>query len=234
VARASSKTGSGGIRNGVLVDLEAIRSSGRKVLTEAEVKTLLRERGIATTSFVTPTRDELDSLDIHFPVAVKVCSPEIMHKSDVGGVYLNVHDRREMIKSYEEIKSRFPDADVLVEPMVGKGFEVIVGVTDDPTFGQCIMFGSGGVLANLIQDVSFRKTPIAREDAKEMIEETKASSVFEGFRGIKADLDSAVDMLLNVSSLATELDGLLDQLDLNPVVLGPEGCVAVDAKMVLR
>ena len=216
------------------MDLDAIRSSGRKVLTEAEVKTLLRERGIATTSFVTPARSELDSLDIQFPVAVKVCSPDIIHKSDVGGVYLNVHDRREMIESYDEIKSRFPEADVLVEPMVKKGFEVIVGVTNDPVFGQCIMFGSGGVLANLIQDVSFRKTPITREDAIEMIEETKASKVFEGFRDIRADLDSAVDMLLSVSSLAVELDGRLDQLDLNPVVLGPSGCIAVDAKMILK
>lgn len=216
------------------MDLDGIRSSGRKVLTEAEVKTLLRERGIATTQFVTPTREELDSLDIKFPVAVKVCSAEIMHKSDVGGVYLNVHDRREMVESYDEIKARFPEADVLVEPMVGKGFEVIVGVADDPTFGQCIMFGSGGVLANLIQDVSFRKTPIMREDALEMIEETKARSVFEGFRGIKADLDSAVDMLLGVSALAMEMDGGLAQLDLNPVVLGAEGCIAVDAKMVLK
>jgi len=149
-------------------------------------------------------------------------------------VYLNVHDRREMIESYDEIKSRFPEADVLVEPMVKKGFEVIVGVTNDPVFGQCIMFGSGGVLANLIQDVSFRKTPITREDAIEMIEETKASKVFEGFRDIRADLDSAVDMLLSVSSLAVELDGRLDQLDLNPVVLGPSGCIAVDAKMILK
>ncbi|MDD1769821.1 MAG: acetate--CoA ligase family protein [Methanomassiliicoccales archaeon] len=216
------------------MDLDAIRSSGRMVLTEAEVKTLLREKGIATTSFVTPTREELDSLDIHFPVAVKVCSADIMHKSDVGGVYLNVHDRREMVESYEEIKSRFPEAEVLVEPMVAKGFEVIVGVADDPTFGQCIMFGSGGVLANLIQDVSFRKTPIAREDALEMIAETKARSVFEGVRGMKAELVSAVDMLLRVSDLATEMDGRLDQLDLNPVVLGAEGCIAVDAKMILK
>ncbi len=216
------------------MDVKAIRDSGRKVLTEAEVKTLLRERGIATTSFVTPTRDELDSLDIKFPAAVKVCSPDIIHKSDVGGVYLNVHDRREMIESYDEIKSRFPEADVLVEPMVEKGFEVIVGVTNDPVFGQCIMFGSGGVLANLINDVSFRKTPIRREDAKEMIEETKSRSVFQGFRGIRADLDSAVDMLLRVSALAVEMDGGLDQLDLNPVVLGPSSCVAVDAKMILR
>jgi acyl-CoA synthetase (NDP forming) len=216
------------------MDLDSIRSSGRKVLSEAEVKTLLRERGISTTSFVTPSRSELDSLDIRFPVAVKVCSPDIIHKSDVGGVYLNVHDRREMIESYDDIKSRFPEADVLVEPMVGTGFEVIVGVTNDPVFGQCIMFGSGGILANLIQDVSFRKTPIAREDALEMIEETKASRVFQGFRGIKADLDSAVEMLLSVSLLATELDGSLDQFDLNPVVLQESGCVAVDAKMILR
>jgi len=173
-------------------------------------------------------------LALDLPVAVKVCSPDVIHKSDVGGVYLNVHDRREMKESFDEIKSRFPEAEVLIEPMIGKGLEVIVGVTRDPIFGQCIMFGSGGVLANLMQDVSFRKTPIAREDAIEMIEETKARSFFRGFRGIKADLDSTIDMLLSVSSLAVELDGRLDQLDLNPVVLGESGYIAVDAKMILR
>lgn len=216
------------------MDIDSLRSAGRTSLSEAEVKTLLREKGIKTTAFTTPKRSDLDTLEIDFPVVVKVCSPDVLHKSDQGGVFLDVRDRGEMISRYDDITRRFPMAEVLIEPMEKKGFEVIVGLTNDPSFGQCIMFGSGGVMANLIQDVSFRSVPIESKDAKEMIHETKARHVFEGFRGLKADLDSTVDLLVRVSEMGDELKDHLDQLDLNPVILYQDGYVVVDAKMVLR
>jgi len=216
------------------LDIDSLRSAGRTSLSEAEVKALLRERGIKTTAFTTPKRSDLDTLEIDFPVAVKVCSPGVLHKSDQDGVFLDVRDRGEMISRYDDLTKRFPGAEVLIEPMEKKGFEVIVGLTNDPNFGQCIMFGSGGVMANLIQDVSFRSVPIESKDAEEMIQETKARHVFEGFRGLKADLGSTVDLLIRVSEMGDELKGHLDQLDLNPVILHQDGYVVVDAKMVLR
>ncbi|HTY47904.1 MAG TPA: acetate--CoA ligase family protein [Methanomassiliicoccales archaeon] len=215
------------------MDLDSIARSGRKTLSEAEAKTLLREHGVKTTAFVIPEREELQSLNIEFPVAVKVCSPDVMHKSDKGGVFLDVRNRDELRLRYDEILGRFPGSKVLVEPMARKGFEAIVGLVRDKGFGLCILFGSGGVLANLIQDASFRKLPVTAEDAAEMISETKAKAVFEGFRDLKADLSSTTRMLLAVSEMGTRLGDKIDQMDLNPVILRADGYEVVDAKVIL-
>jgi len=215
------------------LDLDSIARSGRKTLSEDEAKTLLREHGVKTTAFVIPEREELQSLNIEFPVAVKVCSPDVMHKSDKGGVFLDVRNRDELRLRYDEILGRFPGSKVLVEPMARKGFEAIVGLVRDKGFGLCILFGSGGVLANLIQDASFRKLPITAEDAAEMISETKAKAVFEGFRDLKADLSSTTKMLLAVSEMGTRLGDKIDQMDLNPVILRADGYEVVDAKVIL-
>ena len=215
------------------MDLDSIARSGRKTLSEAEAKTLLGEHGVKTTAFVIPEREELQSLNIEFPVAVKVCSPDVMHKSDKGGVFLDVRNRDELRLRYDEILGRFPGSKVLVEPMARKGFEAIVGLVRDKGFGLCILFGSGGVLANLIQDASFRKLPITAEDAAEMISETKAKAVFEGFRDLKADLSSTTKMLLAVSEMGTRLGDKIDQMDLNPVILRADGYEVVDAKVIL-
>ncbi|HXZ23317.1 MAG TPA: acetate--CoA ligase family protein [Methanomassiliicoccales archaeon] len=215
------------------MDLDSIARSGRKTLSEDEAKTLLREHGVKTTAFVIPEREELQSLNIEFPVAVKVCSPDVMHKSDKGGVFLDVRNRDELRLRYDEILGRFPGSKVLVEPMARKGFEAIVGLVRDKGFGLCILFGSGGVLANLIQDASFRKLPITAEDAAEMISETKAKAVFEGFRDLKADLSSTTKMLLAVSEMGTRLGDKIDQMDLNPVILRADGYEVVDAKVIL-
>jgi len=218
---------------GAALDLDSIARSGRKTLSEAEAKTLLREHGVKTTAFVIPEREELQSLNIEFPVAVKVCSPDVMHKSDKGGVFLDVRNRDELRLRYDEILGRFPGSKVLVEPMARKGFEAIVGLVRDKGFGLCILFGSGGVLANLIQDASFRKLPVTAEDAAEMISETKAKAVFEGFRDLKADLSSTTRMLLAVSEMGTRLGDKIDQMDLNPVILRADGYEVVDAKVIL-
>lgn len=203
-------------------------------LSEAEVKDLLRKKGITTTKFQLPKREDLDSLIIEFPVAVKVCSSKIIHKTDVGGVFLDIGSREELKQSFDLIKERFPDSEVLVEPMEKKGPEVIIGLIDDKDFGLSIMFGMGGVMAELYKDVSFRKLPISKYDAMEMIEETKAIAFFKGFRGLKADEGAIIDLLLMISRLGLELEGRLSQLDLNPVILREKGYVVVDAKLVLK
>ncbi|MDD1768845.1 MAG: acetate--CoA ligase family protein [Methanomassiliicoccales archaeon] len=216
------------------MDLGSARKQGRKGLSESEVKSLLRSHGVKTTDFRTPRREELESLDVRFPVAVKVCSSDILHKTELGGVFLNVKNREEMIARFDEIRSKFPDASVLIEPMERPGIEVIIGLFKDPNFGLSIMFGMGGVLTELYKDVSFRLVPIGRMDADEMINEIKAEKVFRGFRGMKADRDSLLNLLVEISSMGNEFEDHINQLDLNPVFVRDADCVVVDAKLMLE
>lgn len=202
-------------------------------LPEAKAKELLKRRGILTTNFLVPLRSELESLPLKYPLAVKVSSPKVLHKTEVGGVFLDVASPEELKARFDQIRDKFPEADVLVESMEPKGPEVIVGLLRDRDFGLCIMFGIGGVMAELYKDVSFRRLPISRRDAEEMLEETKASAFFEGFRGFVADRGAVLDLLQKVSDLGIGTKGL-EQLDLNPVILRSEGYVVVDAKMVVR
>jgi acyl-CoA synthetase (NDP forming) len=207
--------------------------SASRALSEAETKQLLRARGILTTNFLLPRRSELGELPLSYPLAVKVSSTKVLHKTEVGGLFLDVATSDELLRRYDQIMARFPDADVLVESMEPKGPEVIVGVLHDKDFGPCIMFGMGGVMAELYKDVSFRRLPITKEDAEEMLGESKASAFFQGFRGFFADREAMLDLLLRVSSMAMEKKDL-EQLDLNPVILRESGYVVVDAKMVLK
>jgi len=205
---------------------------GSKGLSEAEAKDLLRKNGVMTTRYLVPRRNQLSKIGLDFPLAVKVSSSKILHKTEVGGVFLDIRTPEELLLRYDQIRAKFPDADVLVETMEPKGPEVIVGLLRDKDFGLCVMFGMGGVMAELYKDVSFRKLPISRKDAEEMLEGSKASAFFDGFRGFVADRQAILDLLQKVSRMAMELDGL-EQLDLNPVILREKGYVVVDAKIVL-
>jgi acyl-CoA synthetase (NDP forming) len=216
------------------LDLGALARAGRKSLSEAETKTLLREHGIPTTDFRLPDEDELPDLDIRYPVAVKVSSPTIQHKTEVGGVILDVRDRDELKQAYRSIAARFPNAKVLVEPMEKGEVGAIIGLLHDPAFGIAIMVGAGGIMTELYEDVSFRAVPIEAADADEMLSELRAAPLFQGFRGIKVDRVALVELLVAVSALGQELGEHIDQLDLNPVIVKEKGCVAVDAKLVLR
>jgi len=207
--------------------------SASRALSEAEAKQLLKARGILTTRFLLPRRSELSDLPLSYPLAVKVSSAKVLHKTEVGGLFLDVATPDELLRRYDQIVARFPEAEVLVESMEPKGPEVIVGVLHDKDFGPCIMFGMGGVMAELYKDVSFRRLPITRKDAEEMLGESKASAFFQGFRGFVADREAMLDLLLNVSNLAMEKKDM-EQLDLNPVILREDGYVVVDAKMVLK
>jgi len=219
---------------GVPLDLGSAREQGRRGLSESEVKGLLRNYGVKTTDFRIPTREELESLDIQFPVVVKVCSPDILHKTELGGVFLNVKNRTEMIEKFDLIKSKFPGASVLIEPMEKPGIEVILGLFKDPNFGLSIMFGMGGVLTELYRDVSFRLVPIGDLDADEMVSEIKAEKVFRGFRGMRTDREALINLLVKISSMGDELREHINQLDLNPVFVRETDCVVVDAKLMLE
>ncbi|MDH7507971.1 MAG: acetate--CoA ligase family protein [Methanomassiliicoccales archaeon] len=216
------------------MDIVELRQQGRRNLSEYEVKTILRDYGIKTTNFTILSRDQIESAEINFPVAVKVCSSDIMHKTDVGGVFLNVRNREELRRYHDIITSRFPGASVLVEPMEKPGVEVIVGLVKDKTFGMSIMFGIGGVLTELYNDVSFRLVPITRFDAEEMIDEIKAQKLFRGFRNVKTDRESLLNLLVKVARFGDEYEEHINQLDLNPVFVREYDTIVIDAKLVLE
>jgi hypothetical protein len=204
-------------------------------LAENEVKDLLKSYGIRTTKYKLVNKlEDLDKLDLKFPVALKVCSNKILHKTDVGGVKLGIKDLKELRKIFKEFKEKFPKENFLVDKMEKKGVEIIIGLVQDPTFGLSIMFGMGGIFTELYKDVTFRVVPIVRYDAEQMIEEIKGKKLLEGFRNIHANKTLAIDLIMKVSKIGKELMNHIDQMDLNPVfIYGDDYCV-VDAKLILK
>ena len=147
-------------------------------LAENEVKDLLKRYGIKTTKYkVVVKESDLENLGLKFPVALKVCSNKILHKTDVGGVKLDIKNMDELVKNFREFRKRFAKEKLLVDEMVEKGVEVIIGLVQDPTFGLSIMCGVGGIFTELYQDVTFRVVPIDKYDAEEMLEEIKKVGV---------------------------------------------------------
>ena len=214
--------------------VESVQKSGRKALAENEVKELLRASGIPTTDFQVVRRfEEIDQKKLKFPVVMKVCSPNILHKTDVGGVVLDV-TRESVAQEFAKMRERFPNETILVEPMQDGRVEIIIGLINDRTFGLTIMFGLGGIYTEVYKDVTFRVVPIKREDADEMLKEIKAAPILEGFRKIKVDREAIVNLLMKVSALGEKYRDRLDQMDLNPVFVKEKGLVVVDAKMLLK
>ena len=179
------------------------------------------------------------SAKIGFPVVMKISSPDILHKTDVGGVKLNIASRREAEDAFVEITSnvrRFmPDAfirGVMIYEMVRGGREVILGVTYDRTFGHMIMFGLGGIYVEVLKDVSFRIIPVTRREALSMVNETKSSALLRGTRGEKpVDIEAIVEGILNLSCLITDFPAIRE-LDVNPFVALEKGAIALDTRIV--
>jgi acyl-CoA synthetase (NDP forming) len=204
-------------------------------LAENEVKELLNAYKIKTTKFkVISKESEIDNLNLSFPVALKVCSSEILHKTDVGGVKLNIENKKELKKTFKKFKNKFPKEKFLVDQMVEKGVEIIVGLVQDSTFGLSIMAGIGGIYTELYKDVSFRVVPIEEIDAKEMVEEIKGKALLEGFRNINADKDLVIELIQKVAKIGEELIDKIDQMDLNPVFIYENSYCVVDAKLILK
>jgi hypothetical protein len=204
-------------------------------LAENEVKDLLKTYNIKTTKYEIVNKiEELDEINLKFPIALKVCSNKILHKTDIGGVKLGIKDMPELKKDFKEFKRKFPKENLLVDQMVEKGVEVIIGLVQDPTFGLSIMFGVGGIYTELYEDVSFRVIPIDRYDSEQMIEEIKGKKLLEGFRNIPANKKLVIELILNVSKIGYKLIDKIDQMDLNPVFVYKDSYCVVDAKLILK
>jgi len=223
--------------------IENAEKENRKVLTEVECREILKEYGIPVPEGVlVRSKEELKEAfeNIGAPAVMKIVSPEIIHKSDVGGVLLKIQSYEEALEAYEQIienvRKRVPEArieGVLLQKMVPDGIELIIGATFTPQFGHAIMFGLGGVFVEVLRDVSFRILPISEEEAREMIEEIKGKAVLKGIRGrAPADVEALVKILLSVSELLKEHPEIVE-LDLNPVIALESGAFAVDARMII-
>jgi acetyltransferase len=214
-------------------------------LTEFDAKKILEGYGIPVTREALATSAEMAvrlAREIGYPVALKIQSPQIMHKTEACGIVLNVSSDREVRAAYRDILSRAKNylrnapaliQGVLVQEMLKDGVEVIIGSTRDPVFGHVLMFGLGGIFVEAMKDVSFRITPLGRKDAVEMVREIKGYSVLQGMRGkAPVDFNALVDVILRVSALVTDHGGSIQELDINPLVVSAAGAKVVDALIV--
>ena len=196
---------------------------------------------ITTITVATSEEDAIKAAEkIGYPIVLKIVSPQVLHKSDAGGVLINIKDEEGLREGYntilKNVKKHVPDAEItgiLVQEMAPMGTEVIVGSTNDPTFGPTIMFGLGGIFVEILKDVSFRLAPITKMDAEEMVKEIKAYKILEGARGMPpVDQETIVEILLATSKMLMECPEI-KELDMNPVLVYEEGARIVDARIIL-
>ncbi len=220
-------------------------AAGKPALDAAECRTLLDAYGIRTPQeylSVDPSDAASFAERIGYPVVLKIISPDILHKSDIGGVIVGVADEQGVREGFDAIlqrtKASYPDAHIRgiqVQEMVRGGQQVIVGIKRDPTFGPLVMFGLGGIYVEALADVSFRLAPLTAEDAEAMIDEVRSARLLRGLRGAPpADRAALVDAIVRIGRLAAEHDEITE-LDVNPLLVLPrgEGAVAVDARAIL-
>ena len=216
----------------------------QNLLTEVESKALLKKAGIPVVE-TKLARSKKEAISISnamgFPVVLKISSTDVVHKSDSGGVKLGLANTTQVGKAYNEIlssvKQAYPKArieGVSVQSMAPPGVEVIVGMSKDAQFGPVLMFGLGGILVEVLKDVSFRIVPVTLRDARAMIREIKGYPVLEGYRGQKPASIPALEKLIIKVSQFVEKNPQIRELDLNPIFAYPDKAVAVDARIILE
>lgn len=220
------------------------RREGRTLLTEIESKELIKEAGInVVETRLAATREEALKFaqECGLPVGLKICSIDVVHKSDAGGVKLNLKSVEDVAKAcddiYQSVSQKVPNARIqglAVEPMAKPGVEVIIGMSKDPQFGPVIVFGLGGIMVEVIKDVALRIAPLSPRDAREMIREIKGYMMLTGYRG-QPPVDTATleKWLVNISQFVMAHPEI-KEIDLNPIFAYPEGAVAVDARVILE
>ncbi len=215
-----------------------------KVITEDVSKSILKSYGVKVPPYALATTAKeavKASKKIGFPLVMKIVSPQILHKTDAGGVKVGVADAKEVKKTFDQILKSVKKYDkkaeikgILLEKMVPKGVEMIVGLQVDPQFGPVIMAGLGGVMTEVFKDVAWRMLPITQADAKSMIEELKSSKLFKGFRGsAPIDMDMLAKALVQIGKIGTDNAVYVNSIDFNPIVVYPKSYYVVDAKIIL-
>ena len=220
---------------------EKTKQENRSWLLEHEAKQVLQNMNI----LIPPSKlvlNEVEAIEsakeFGFPVVLKLMSKDVMHKTDSGAVVIGLSNEQEVKETYSDFMRRFDNveiAGVLVEKMVKKGLELIIGTSTDSTFGPVILFGVGGVLVEAIKDVVFRLCPVTKEQALDAIEEIKAKILLEGFRGQpKVNKEQLSDLLVKISQLAWENRDFIAEMDINPIIANEDGIFPVDARIILK
>jgi len=224
--------------------LQKASAEGRSTLYPNEAQQICRLHCISTPkSYLVSNLQEaaLKAKRIGFPVVLKIVSPQIIHKSDVGGVILNVRSESELKVQYKkmtaDVSNKVPSAKILgvsVEKMMPSSTEFIVGALRDAQFGPTIMFGVGGIFTEIYNDVAFRVAPIDKIDAWNLIHSLNGSRILEGVRGNRRiNPEAIINLLLKVSELITEHNSI-NQIDLNPVMAYPDAVCAVDTRIIVK
>ena len=215
-----------------------------KVITEEAAKSILKKYKISVPGFSLVNSSQQaakDAKKLGFPLVMKVVSPQILHKTDVGGVKVGIDNVADVKKIFNDMHGRFSkkkDVDVkgiLLEKMVPKGVELIVGIQNEPQFGPVIMVGLGGVLTEIFKDVAFRMLPITTADAKSMLNELKGFQILKGFRGSKpVDLNMLAKALVQIGKIGVDNADYINSINFNPIVVYPKSYKVVDAKIILN
>ena len=214
-------------------------NEGRTALSEHESKEILASYQIPVSKEIAVNNAETlmkAVQEIGYPLVLKGCSSEISHKTEKGLIRLDIRNDNEAKEAFEEIIRRMGDAkgSVLVQEMVKGQRELVIGLTRDPQFGPCVMFGLGGIFTEILKDISFRLAPLEKKDALDMMQDIKGHKILDAIRGMEAaDKDMLVDILINVGKIGLENEAV-KEIDINPVILSGSRPVAVDALIVLE
>jgi acetyltransferase len=244
IARMRIPTAEAKVRAPVRGLFEKVRNEKRSSLLETESRELLKEYGIALPEAALASSSEeaaRAAARLGFPLAIKVVSPDIIHKSEAGGIRLGLRDEKEVEKAFDEIMANACKVTTkdrvlgtLVSPMAAPGQECIIGLIRDRQFGPVVMFGLGGIFVEILRDVSFRVAPLAHEDIDEMVEEIKGYKILTGVRGEKPkDVAAIKDILARVSEIAID-NPEIREIDLNPVIVHEKGASIVDSRVIIE
>lgn len=218
--------------------IEQAIARGQKTLSEYESRLVIESAGVfVAAAALTKTKEQAiqEAESMGYPVALKGCSAQLSHKTEAGMVVLNVTDADQVAQVFDELMSKVKNLDgILVEKMVRGSREFVIGLSRDPNFGPCVMFGLGGIFTEALKDVTFRVAPLTREDALEMIDEIKTKKLLGEFRGSPAvDREALAKALVGVGDLGIKYDAIAE-IDINPLIICGDKPVAVDALVVLK
>ena len=219
--------------------VEKALREGRKTLSEYESKEFLKSYGIpATRESLVHTREECMKAAqvIGYPLVLKACSPQLAHKTEKGLVRLDLRSNQELILAFDDLMSRVEgdEKNILVQELIKGTRELVAGMTRDPQFGPCVMFGLGGIFTEILKDIAFRVAPLEKRDALDMTQEIKANKILGAVRGMPAaDMDLLCDILVKVGEIGLENESI-QEIDINPLILSGAKPVAVDALIVLK
>jgi len=213
-------------------------ANGQKTLSEYESSLVIKSADVEVApAALARTRNEAGQMaeKLGYPIVMKGCSAELAHKTEAGMVKLNVGNSDEAVRVFDELMDKIKGLDgVLIQKMVTGSREFVIGLSRDPQFGPCVMFGLGGILTEALKDVTFRVAPLSKEDALEMIDEIKTKKILGEFRGSPSvDREALAKALVGVGELGMKYDSIAE-IDINPLIISGNKPVAVDALVVLR